>query len=333
MPATRRTTGAYEPPLTGDAWQTLAPDEAGWDAAALDAALSYAGERNATAVIVLSGGRILAERYWRGWDARRAAAIFSAQKSVTSALVGIALHDGALSLDDPVALHLGGGWSRAPREAETAITLRHLLTMTSGLDDALAFVADAGTRWYYNTPAYYRVKAVLERATGQSMADYTSERLGSRIGWQDSAWVGELLGPPPGQQLRASARDMARFDLLVLRGGRWGGEVVLPDAAYLRESLTASQPLNPAYGYLWWLNGGASFVLPGLRSPTGNGPLVPEAPADMVAALGAADKKIYIVPSRDLVVVRHGDAAGAGAEARSSFDSELWRRLMAAAPA
>ena len=98
----------------------------------------------------------------------------------------------------------------------------------------------------------------------------------------------------------------------------------------MAESFRPSQELNRAYGYLWWLNGGASYVLPG-RGQGGEGPFIPAAPPDLVAALGAGDKKIYVVPSLNLVVARHGGPAGIGrAEAASAFDNRWWERLAGA---
>lgn len=324
---------AYVPPLSGDNWETVSPASAGWDEARLNEALAYAGENQSTAMVVLYRGRIMAERYWRDWNLHSAAAIASCQKSVTSLLTGIAQEEGLLRIDDPVSHYLGAGWTKAPPEAEERITLRHLLTMTSGLADDLSYEVDAGTRWYYNTPAYYRLKAVIERAAGVSMNDFTRTRLLERIGMQDSVWFGELLAPPPGQQLRSSARNMARFGLLILNDGNWGAEAIIGDTQYLAESVTTSQELNLSYGYLWWLNGQPSHVLPGPARQTREGPFIPAAPSDMVSALGVGDKKIYLVKSMDLVVTRHGAAAGMGrTEAVSSFDNLLWQKLMAAAP-
>jgi CubicO group peptidase (beta-lactamase class C family) len=321
----------YFPPLTGDEWETVTPTDAGWDAGRLEEALSFAEEHNSAAIVLVSGGRIVAERYWRDWDLHRSAAIASCQKSITALLTGVAQEDGSLRITDCVADHLGAGWSQAPPEAESRISIRHLLTMTSGLDDRLRYVADAGTRWYYNTPAYYRTKGVIEQATGMSMNDYTRAKLWNRIGMQDSLWFGDLFGSPPAQQHRTSARDMARFGLMVLAGGAWAGQDIISDKTYLSDMLGSSQELNPAYGYLWWLNGKDRFVLPGLASRTGDGSFIPAAPADMVCALGAGDKKIYVVPSLNLVVTRHGEAAGMDrAEAVSSFDNQLWQKLMAA---
>jgi len=128
--------------------------------------------------------------------------------------------------------------------------------------------------------------------------------------------------------MACSARDMARFGLMVLGNGTWAGKDIIEDKTYLCDATKKSQDLNQSYGYLWWLNGENSFRLPGPASERLEGGLVPTAPADMFAALGAADKKIYIVPSLDLVVVRHGGSAGEMMSASSSFDRQLWDMLM-----
>jgi hypothetical protein len=85
----------------------------------------------------------------------------------------------------------------------------------------------------------------------------------------------------------------------------------------------ARSATNPAYGRLWWLNGSAETARPGGRRTPG--PLIPAAPADLVAALGALDRKLYVVPSRKLVVVRMGQATP-----DRDFDQQLWLRLSAA---
>ena len=130
--------------------------------------------------------------------------------------------------------------------------------------------------------------------------------------------------------LTMTARDMARFGLLVQRGAAWGGSPVLDDADYLQASLRASSEANPSYGYLWWLNGAASFRI-GADGPAQPGPLIPGAPADLVAALGKDDQKIYVSRAERLVVVRQGERAGSrSTESLSDFDAELWRLVLAA---
>jgi CubicO group peptidase (beta-lactamase class C family) len=129
-----------------------------------------------------------------------------------------------------------------------------------------------------------------------------------------------------------TAPDMARVGLLVAHRGSWNSRAVLTDPRYLAAALTSSQQLNPSYGYLWWLNGQKAHVLPGppVRTP---GPLIPDAPDDLVAALGKDDQKIYVCRSLDVVVTRIGGSAGPRSlDALSGFDTELWRRIVAAAP-
>jgi CubicO group peptidase (beta-lactamase class C family) len=337
-------------PSTNPGWQHVAPASVGWDEAKLKAALDLAGRNRSSGVVVLHRGRILAEQYWSlepdapvGKKAREYAALVrgrdaegrviedvaSVQKSVAAILVGIAQSHGLLKLDDPVSRHLGTGWSKATPEQEGAITVRHLVTMTSGLRDDLTFEAAAGTRWRYNTPAYARTVAVIAAAAKKSPNDLTREWLTGRIGMNDSRWVSRGLGNSEvaanALGFATTARDLARFGLLILTQGEWNGETVIADRDYLRAALRPSQTLNPSYGYLWWLNG-----QPAVARGAGElvkGPLIPTAPSDLVAALGAVDRKLYVVPSLDLVVTRLGNSAA------PTFQNEFWRLLMAAAPA
>jgi CubicO group peptidase (beta-lactamase class C family) len=344
-----RADGLYFPPATGD-WQRVAPGDVGWNAVKLEAALEYAGKQRASGVVVLRGGRIMAEQYWnldekaragnksrdygvrvRGHDAagRVIEDVASVQKSVSAILVGTAQHKGLLKLADPVAKHLGIGWSKASPEQERAITVRHLVTMTSGLKDDLTFEAPAGTRWRYNSAAYARTIQVLAAAAKQSPNDLTREWLTGRVGMDDSRWADRpgtgRNAVPNALGFTTTARDLARFGLLILAEGQWYGETVIADRDYLRAALTPSQKLNPSYGYLWWLNGQPEVARNGGERV--KGPLIPTAPPDLVAALGAVDRKLYVVPSLGLVVTRMGNSAG------PAFQNQFWKLLMEAAPA
>ena len=99
---------------------------------------------------------------------------------------------------------------------------------------------------------------------------------------------------------------------------------------YFTESISTSQNINPSYGYLWWLNGKASAMIPGGQTVY-PGTLVPNAPADMYAAMGASDQRIYVIPSKKMVVVRMGDASDPGnpSFAVSGFDNALWQKIIA----
>ncbi|MCZ6674544.1 MAG: serine hydrolase, partial [Verrucomicrobia bacterium] len=163
--------GIYFPPENGE-WETIDPASAGWDQSKLDELLTFAGEQRSSGVLILQNGKILAEQYWppekyddgEGKFSRRLHGsvaygstiedVASAQKSIAALIVGITQEKGLLSLKDPVHKHLGVGWSRATPEQEAKITVKHLISMSSGLKDDLTFEAPAGTRWRYNTTAY-----------------------------------------------------------------------------------------------------------------------------------------------------------------------------------
>ena len=332
----------YFPPADG-AWQTVAPEDAGWDAEKLDEALRYAGETNSSGVVVLHKGRILAERYWElddpseryqrmkvgtTPDGRAIEDVASVQKSVVSFLVAVARERASLKLSDRVSNYLDIGWSDTHRDREHEITLHQIMSMTSGLKPDLSYQAEPGTLWRYNTRAYSKMVRVLEVASKQDIESLTRDRLTEPTGMVDSRWAERtwLTGGIDANKIgfATTARDLARFGLLILADGAWKDTALITDTHLLDDMFETSQRLNPAYGLLWWLNGKERFIAAS-RGP-GTGPLVPTAPDDMIAALGALGRKCYVVPSLGLVVTRLGDAPG------PNFDREFWRRLSAAAP-
>ena len=332
----------YFPPTSG-AWAHVDPASAGWDVRALDAAFDYARSAHSSSVVILLNGRILAEREWevdgparyarmrigKTSDGRVIEDVASAQKSLVAFLAGIAEGRDKLDLSAPVDRYLGPGWSKADRSAESAITVRHLMTMTSGLNDSLIFLQHAGDTWQYNTGAYSRMIGVIEKAVGTDIQTFTHDTLTGPVGMTDSRWL-----PRPWSAgndaansigLATTGRDLARFGLLILAGGKWDGKDLLQNPTYLRQMLSPSQDLNPSYGLLWWLNGQQRFQLAGAAASR-QGSLIPAAPRDLVAAQGALDRKCYIVPSLGLVVTRLGDQTG------EAFNSEFWKLLMKAVP-
>jgi CubicO group peptidase (beta-lactamase class C family) len=329
----------YFPPQQDSGWQRIAPDKAGWKKAAIEAALDVAGARRSTGVVVLYKGRIMAERQWdpekqklsarfefeRGAGGQTLEDVASAQKSVAATLFGIAQQKGLIRIDDPVSKYLGDGWSKAAPGQERKILMRHLLTMTSGLTDGLAFEAEPGAKWRYNTFAYQKTMRVLAKVTGKSPDELTQDWLTGPIGMSQSHWrerpqMPGLLG------FVSCARDLARFGLLIEADGVWDGRTIVADKDYLRQMTTASQQLNPAYGYLWWLNAHERVNPSGAKG----GKLAPSAPDDMVAALGALGRKVYVVRSLGLIVTRTGDNSDQKGE--PPFDEAFWSALMRAAP-
>jgi CubicO group peptidase (beta-lactamase class C family) len=325
-----RTLALYFPPTAGSAWDTIAGARLGYDTAALTAALNWAGTQRSTAVLVLWRGRIVAERYWNGWTPAKDSIIASASKSVLSAIAGELVRSGQLSLDSAASRYLGAGWSRSP-STEPRISVRHLLGMMSGLNDSLQTVVQPGTRFYYNNPAYYQLFGVVQAASRETINAVSRRLLFDRIGMSGSSWIPYVDTGELGWILSSTARDMARFGLLALNRGRWNGVPILADSAWFASSWRATPPDNAGYGLLWWLNGSTNYRTPGpYLLPSQTGPLIPSAPTDLVAALGKGDKKIYVVPSLELVVVRHGEEADASMGnplAISAFDEQWWRRL------
>jgi CubicO group peptidase (beta-lactamase class C family) len=325
----------YFPPA-GNEWAVLDPQtELNWCPEKLDSLHTLLHEANTKAFILLKGGRIALEWYFDSFTADSLWYWASAGKTMTAALIGIAQQEGLLDIHEPTSQYLGEGWTSLTPQQEQAITIWHQLTMTTGLDyeaasldctdpACLQYKAEPGTQWFYHNAPYTLLTHVLSSASGLNHNLYYTSRLGSKIGAG-----GFYLGLPQGfnRVFFSRARDMARFGLLIQRNGMWHDEAVISDTMFVRDMINTSQTLNPSYGYLWWLNGKNSHILPGVPFSF-NGALLPVAPPDLYAGLGANDQKLYIVPSLDWVVVRLGNSAGPVLPSLSSFDTPLWERLM-----
>lgn len=320
----------YFPPLTGDTWETKTAATVGWDEALLQKAFDSAAVKQTYGLIVLHHGKIVKEQYWNGWTKDKVYFIASAGKSVAAFVTGIAQQDGIININNKTSQYLGTGWTSLPLAKENLITVKTQLSMTTGLDDGvpdqdcttpacLMYKSDAGTRWSYHNAPYHLLQNVLATASGKTFNAYCKDKLFDKIGMPNAFWLNYVM--------YCTTREASRFGSLVLNKGKWNGTALLNDNIYFTAMTNTSQNYNLSYGYLWWLNGKASTMVPQSQIvfPTS---LVPNAPADMYMALGKDDKKIYIVPSLDVVVVRLGDnATGNTALGPSSFDNELWGRL------
>jgi CubicO group peptidase (beta-lactamase class C family) len=320
----------YYPPLTGSVWDTKTAASLNWDDAKLTEAFDYAGTKSTYGLIVLHHGKIVKEQYWNGWTTATKYAWNSAGKSMVATMCGIAQQDGILNINNKTSTYLGTGWTSLPLAKENLITVKHNLTMTTGLDDnvpddncmtpsCLIYKADAGTRWAYHNAPYRLLQDILGNVSGKPFSQYTNEKLFYKIGINNATWLNYVL--------YTTTRDAARFGSFILSKGSWNGSAILSDAGYFNSMTNTSQNYNLSYGYLWWLNGKASAMAPGSQIvyPVS---LASNAPADMLMALGKDDKKIYVIPSLDVVVVRLGDnASGTATLGPSSFDNELWGKF------
>lgn len=320
----------YFPPLTSDSWETTSISELNWNEGQLEPLLNYLEEKNSKSFIMLHNGKIVVEAYFNGHTAIAPWYWASAGKTLTTALTGIAQEQGLIDINAKVSDYLGTGWTSAPLEKENLISLKNLLSMNSGLNDALGddvspsnlqYVADAGNRWAYHN-VYVKLQDVISEASNESWSNYFNSNLKDRIG-MTGAWIQS----DSFNVYWSTSRSMARFGLLTLAKGKWETEQIIPED-YLNAAVNTSQPINQAYGYMWWLNGKSSYHLPQTQFEF-PGELIPDAPSDMYAGLGKNDQKLYVVPSKNLVVIRMGDSADDENFALSNFDNELWQRINA----
>jgi CubicO group peptidase (beta-lactamase class C family) len=287
-------------------WQ-VADDGAGMSAEGREALRRYMESKGTRAAVVVRGGRIAAEWYWEGADAATQFRCYSVTKSVASTAVGFLVEDGVVRLDESAATYIPE-WREDAREG---VTLRHLLTMTSGIrndyqgqhavEDKIAYGisqpldSPPGTRCDYNNCACSAISVIIRAASGKEMADFLQERLYGPVGmtglWHEMP-AGKTL---PYSGLHITARDAARFGYLFLRRGRWGGHEIISEA-WIDQACHAGSEANPDYGFLWWVNSrGASKDLP----------------RDAYSAQGAHGNNVTVLPSHDLVVVRLvGDGRG-----------------------
>lgn len=319
----------YFPPNNSSTWETKTVSELGWDENEVQPLLDYLELKNSKSFIILHNGKIVLENYFNGHTSNSTWYWASAGKTLTTAVVGIAEQENFIDINNKVSNYIGTGWTSTPLAKEDLITCKHLLTMTSGLDDtgdavdpaSLTYLADAGTRWAYHN-SYVKLQDVVANASGTTWSNYFDTKLKEKIGM-----TGSWFQSGNNRVYSSNSRSMARFGLLALNVGKWGNtQVVNPN--YFIQSTNTSQNINQSYGYLWWLNGKTSYHLPSTQFEF-SGSIIPSGPNDMFMALGKNDQKIYVIPSRKLVIIRMGNAADNETAALSDFDEVLWQKINA----
>ena len=319
----------YFPPLTGTTWETETISDLKWNQNAVQPLLDYLELKHSKSFIVLINGRIVLENYFNGHSATTNWYWASAGKTLTSTVTGIAQQENLLNINNKVSQYIGTGWTSETLAKENLITCKNLLTMTSGLDDStddvdpasLLYKADAGTRWAYHN-VYVKLQDVVSKASGQTWQNYFNAKLRDKIGMNGN-WA--QIGV--NSVYTSTSRSMARFGQLMLNKGKWDNTTILNEA-YFNEATNTSQNINLGYGYLWWLNGKTTYHLPQSQL-TIPGSIIPTAPSDMFMALGKNDQKIYVIPSKNMVIIRMGDAADSVNLALSDFDETLWQKISA----
>ena len=304
---------SYFPPNNSSEWDTLSPSNFDWCPDKIDSLYGFLDEANSKSFILLKDGKIVLEQYFDEHTDSSYWYWASAGKTLSSFLLGIAQEEGFLNINDTTSDYLGSGWTYSSPEEEEKITIWNQLTMTSGLDDGvsnpfctddscLIYLAEPETRWAYHNAPYTLLRPVLENATGQGINIYANQRLLNPIGMDGIfSYVGY------DNVFSSTTRSMARFGLLIQNNGEWDGTQILSDENYFSQMVNSSQALNESYGYLWWLNGKSSFMLPGTQFVF-DGSLFPNAPNDVIAALGKNGQIINVVPSENMVWIRMGNA-------------------------
>jgi CubicO group peptidase (beta-lactamase class C family) len=321
----------YFPPTTGNTWETITPAELGWCEDQIPQLLTFLESNNTKAFIVLKNGKIVIENYFGTFTQDSLWYWASAGKTLTSYLVGIAQQNGQLSINDLTSTYLGSGWTSCTAAQENNITVRNQLTMTTGLDDGVAdeyctlssclqYLAPAGTRWAYHNAPYTLLDGVLEGATGQTLNGLVFSALKQPTGMD-----GFFIQSGYNNVFLSTARSMARFGILMQNGGNWNGNQLMTDANYYQEMITPSQNLNNSYGYLWWLNGQGSYMVPGSQLVL-PGMLFPHAPSDVYAALGKNGQFLNVSPSEGLVFIRMGNAPD-NSLVPFELNDQIWEKL------
>lgn len=354
-PASADPVDPADPPGRAPAWPRVAPARAGFDAAALRDVAREARAAGSSCFLVAREGRVVGEWYWRDGAPAAPREVFSVTKSLTALLVGLAVDDGLLAPGDRVARYVPA-WRGTP---SAGVTVRDLLSGVSGrtwtqdddyagllrATDRTAFALERGQdvppgeRWVYSNSAVQVLDAVLARVTGESTADYAQRRLLGPLGMTGSRMTADASGRSTNTAfgLQSTCRDLARLGGLVAGDGAVDGEQLL-SRAWVRDVVAEpSQPLNAAYGLLWWLNRpgpvAGAFDQPGTGTLVAEpGQLAPSAPAEAVAALGFGGQVLLVDPTSRTVVVRLGDPFVSQRGADYSF-ADAARALEALRPA
>lgn len=324
-----RPQATYYPPLLGNTWETVELSDLGWCTEGLLPLHDFLQTSNSKAFIVLKDGRIAIEWYFGSFTQDSLWYWASAGKSLTAFLVGTAQQEGIVDIDLPSSTYLGAGWTSLTPEQEAAITVRHQLTMTTGLDDSgnldctdpecLTYLAPPGTRWSYHNAPYTLLDGVIVNTTNQTLNQYLFNTLTLTTGVS-----GAYLQVAYNNVFFSKARSMARFGLLCMDGGAWNGSPIMTDPDYFNAMVTPSQAFNEAYGYLWWLNGQDSYLFPGFQLEI-PGPIMPDAPMEAFNAMGKNGQFINVVPSQGIVLVRMGELPGDPIFVPNIYNNQIWQ--------
>jgi CubicO group peptidase (beta-lactamase class C family) len=293
---------------------------------AIEAAFSEPGPENlrkTRAVVVVYDGKLIAERYAPGFNQNRPQLGWSMSKSVTNAIVGMLVHKKKLNLNSPAPVP---EWQQQgdPRKK---ITLDQLMRMSPGLEfseeyapfsdavymfyDSKDFAAYAALKpletqpdekWHYSSGTANIIARIVRQVIEKEEANYYEylyRNLFYKIGMLSLVMEPDPSGTFVGSSyMLATPRDWARFGLLYLQDGIWNGERILPEGWVQYTTTPTSQAPKGEYGALFWLNAGAAANPSDRR--------LPSAPRDTFYASGFQEQRVFVIPSKKLVLVRFG---------------------------
>lgn len=307
-----RTTAAQSSVMPSSEWQRLpSPEQAGWPTDKLTQIESYLSEIGSTSAMVVHHGVIVL-----AWgDIAHKSNVHSCRKSLLNALIGTAVSEGRINLDDSLdRLHIDDNRPSLTAEEKRA-TVRDLLESRSGIYHAAAYETKGmklatpprgshppGTFWYYNNWDFNALGFIYEQATGERMFDAFYQKIAQPIGMQDfhqrdGKYVTGRDSRFPAYLFDMSARDFARFGLLYLHNGQWNGIQVVPHDWVAESTHPYSDTESGGYGYLWWTGDSASGERAEIRFPRGS-----------FWAEGHLGQYAVVVPALDLVIVNRVDS-------------------------
>jgi CubicO group peptidase (beta-lactamase class C family) len=289
-------------------------------------AAEYSEDTRGLSVLVIKGDKVIFEQYQNGHSADRPHMLASGTKSFVGVMAMAAVEDKLLKLDERVADTITE-WKTDPRKSR--ITISELLHLISGIGGgnlgrppayasaiAAAAAYEPGTKFQYG-PAPFQIfgevmrRKLLSRKEGP--LDYLKRRILDPIGLKVSFWQMGVDGNPhlpSGAYLTAS--EWAKFGIFIKNGGKWNGKQIV--SRKLLEQCFQGSKVNPAYGLTFWLNHPGAGPIGDddddaplrTRDLIGRDGIYANGPADLVMAAGAAQQRLYIIPSLDMVIVRQG---------------------------
>ena len=304
-------------------WLTSSPEEQGMSSDRLARLVEFGGFQNMDSLLVTRHGRIVLEATYAPFRDGLKHRVYSVTKSVVGTLIALALRDGKLdSLDRRVVDFFPERTIANLDERKKAMTIRHLLDMTSGLEwteglngsfesyiamersgDWQQYILDRpmtaspGTIFYYNSGNSHLLSAILTKVTGKSALDYARETLFGPLGIEHVTWRADPQGiSRGGSDLYLRPRDLAKIGTLYLRGGVWEGRQILP-ASWIEDVRQANVDMREGwsdefrYGRQFW-------VMPG---------------RDAFMGVGYHRQLMIVMPKRDIVAVVTSSARFSGA--------------------